>query len=482
MKSLPRRVVTALSWTMASNLLATVILFVRSVWLARLLPVETFGIYAGAQAIIGLSAVLIGFGMAGAFLHRTAITADEDFAAAVYFTLQLFFLVIWAGGMILIAGYWLQGESRLALWVLTATTAGMQLTEVPRSILVRRVVHRRLALVQLIQAGATTLVAIALAQGGQTLWALLATDVAAATTMIGAMYLWRPVWRPHLVWNLAAARYYLNFGSKHGFTVLLTQWLDQADNLWVRFYLGTTALGYYSRAYTFATYPRKILSAPVGVVAGGAYAEVKDDHLRLSQLFFRTNALLVRSGFFITGVLALAAPEFIHLVIGVKWLPMLLTFRLLLLFALLDPINATLSSLFMAVGQPAKLLQIRVVQAVVLFVGLFSLGRLAGIQGVALAVNLMLVVGILLLLHQSRRYVSFSALRLFAIPGMALGAGVLVARLALWLPSVQNAGLAQTGLVKIVLFGIVYSTILLVSERQQFETLILRRLSQRWGQ
>lgn len=477
--ALPQRVVTALSWTVTANLLVTLLLFVRSIWLARLLPVETFGVYAGAQAVIGLSVVVVGFGMAGAFLHRTDVTQDEDFAAAVYFTLQLIFLVLWAAILVCLAAYWFQGDNQLALWVLTATTFGAQLTEVPRTILARRVVHRRLAVVQVMQAIATTIAAIALAYAGYTLGALLATDLVATIVLLVAMYTWRPVWRPQLCWQLATVRYFLSFGSKNVLTIFLTQLLDQADNLWVRLMLGTTALGYYSRAYTFATYPRKILSAPISGVAGGAYAELKTDQLRLSQLFFRTNALLVRSGFFIVGVLMLVAPEFIRLVIGAKWLPMLLTFRLLLLFALLDPINATLSSLFTAVGQLGQLLRIRLLQVAVLLGGLFVFGHWAGIHGVALAVNLMLVVGILLLLQNSRRYVDFSALRLFATPALALGCGMLLARLALLWPGIHGADW-RTGMVKVVVFAAIYTTVLLINEHRQVETFIVQKIIQQF--
>lgn len=176
--------------------------FVR---LARLLPVESFWHLRHTQAIIGVSVVLVGFGMAGAFLHRTAVTQDEDFAAAIYFTLQLIFL--WTGAMIFIAGYWLHDASRLALWVLTITTAGTQLTKMPQVILTRRVVHRRLSVVQVAQAGATTLITIGLAHAGY-MGAVSNGCRGDAAVLFGAMYVWRPVWRPHLHWQPAAVRYF----------------------------------------------------------------------------------------------------------------------------------------------------------------------------------------------------------------------------------------------------------------------------------
>ena len=62
------------------------------------------------------------------------------------------------------------------------------------------------------------------------------------------------------------------------------------------------------------------------------------------------------------GLLALIAPEFIYLVIGRQWLPMLDAFRLMLLFTLLDPIRGTLANLFIAVGKPEKVLWARLAQ------------------------------------------------------------------------------------------------------------------------
>lgn len=154
---------------------------------------------------------------------------------------------------------------------------------------------------------------------------------------------------------------------------ILTQLLAQADNFWVRLTLGTTALGYFAGLYLCDLSAQD--SAPISGVAGGAYAEVKANHLRLSQLFFekKRKCFVGRAVFFLSACLILT-----HLNLF-AWcreeiLCNLITFRLLLLFALLNPINATLSSLFLAVGEPGQLLRIRLVQVLVLFGGLLTLG------------------------------------------------------------------------------------------------------------
>lgn len=463
---LARRSVTSVGWNAASGMTGMVVLFVRSVLLARLLPVDVFGVYAGAGALVVLTSAFAAFGMGGAFLHRSAATEDEAQAAAVHFTVKLIFTAAWAAFMLVFALLFSEGSQQTALIVLTLTQAGDELTQTSRLVLVRRVVHRRLAVLQFLDALFTTVVAVGLALLGATLWALLATDIVSMALGIAGLLLWRPVWRLRLAWQRSTVRYYLHFGSRNFVAGLLLLALDRIDDLWTLRYLGDTALGYYSRAYTFATYPRKVLAAPVNQVAGGTYAELKADRLRLSQAFFRTNALLVRSGFLLAGLLALVAPEFIRIVLGAKWLPMLEAFRLMLVFTLLDPIKMTVSDLFIAVGRPEVVVRVRFVQLMVMVAGLFALGMRFGIAGVALAVDLMLIVGIGVLLRQARQHVDYSGRRLFGAPTLALAAGLLAgAGVARAVASPSDWVMA---LVKGLAFSAPYAAVLYLLERQTF--------------
>lgn len=470
-KDLARRSTVAVVWNMASGMSGIGVLFARSIILARLLPVETFGVYAGASALVVLTSVFATFGMGGAFLHRSPETEDESRAASIHFTLKLLFTMAWAAALVAFALLRTTGDQQTALIVITLATAGLEITQTPRLILVRRVIHRRLALIQLVDALLTSAVAIGLALMGATLWALLSTDVVVMLVGIVGLYVWRPVWRPRFGWNRQSVRYYLRFGSRNFGAGALLLALDRVDDLWTLRYLGDTALGYYSRAYTFATYPRRILAGPVNQVAGGTYAELKSDRKRLSQAFFRTNALLVRSGFALGGLLALIAPEFIAILLGDKWLPMLQAFRLMLVYTLLDPIKMTVADLFVAVGRPEKVLRVRLVQLGVMVIGLFTLGLRFDIAGVALAVNLMLVVGIAALLVQARDYVDYSARRLFLTPGLALAAGLLAGGVAVALLGALVASSWWTALIKTVAFLLAYAAILFVFERTLLRSL-----------
>lgn len=474
--SLAQRSVASIGWNAGSNLAKVVILLARSILLARLLPVEVFGTYALATSIVTASGILPLWGLGGAFLHRTTETADEEQAAAVLFTLRVILLTGWA--LIVVgASYWLSsGPLRLALVVLTLSFAGLHLSDAPRFILTRRVVHRRLALLDLLAAIITTIVAVYLAWQGFGLVALLATDI--ATTLLTGLFLfvWRPVWRPRFLWLHDTIRYYLRFGSQTMTESALSEAIDNFDDIWVGAYLGSNALGLYSRAYTFATYPRRFLAFPVNLVAGGTYAELKGARHQLSQAFFRTNAVLVRSGFLFGGLLVLIAPEFVHIALGDKWLPMIPVFRLMAIFTLLDPIRITVSQLFIAVGQPKRIVHVRVIQLAALVIGLYLLGRTWGIIGVALAINGVLLLGLVPLMYSARDYIDFSAWRLFIGPTVALITGVAAALAITW-ALCRGTGCPNdwiVGTAKALAFTLSFGGVLMAIERRDLALMIAK--------
>lgn len=458
---LAQRSISSASWNIISNLSKSAVLLARSILLARLLPVEVFGIYGYAASIIVLTVTFANFGMQGAFLHRSPHTTNEDNAAATHFTLKLILTLYWALFIILGAWIFTFGQLRIALFTLTIATAGNQLTQTPKLILLRRVVHRRLAILNFVNALMTTIVAVGLAWNGFTLLALIATDYVTLALNIFSMYIWKPVWKPHLLWSITSIRYFLRFGSRNLLAESLQRATERVDDLWTGYFLGKIPLGYYSRAYTFATYPRMVVASPINAVTAGMYAELKGNRKRLSKAFFQVNAFLIRLNFLFAGLLTLIAPEFIRLLLGVKWMPMLTAFRLMLLFTLIDPIKLTVGYLFVTQGSPGILIRTRTVQFIVLLAGLFILGNIWNINGVALAVDLMLGIGIVILFHKAREFVDFSIMKIFSAPTIALFAGLIGTIIVINASAIQNSDWL-TGTLKIISFSIIYIGILLL--------------------
>lgn len=479
--TLIRRSVVSSVWNVGANALYLIVSLLRSILLARWLPIEIFGVYAAARAVVEITAVLPNWGMDGAFLHRAQEVEDEQAAAAVHFTLKLLFTLVWSLG--LLAYVWLAGVAidPVALALILGTTAVSHLTQTPNLILTRRVVYRRLALVQVVNGTVSLAVGLFLGvrylQTGQTdfaLWALLSTHLITTLINLFLFYGWRPVWRPRLKWDKRTVRYYVTFGANNFAGAVLLRVLDRLDDLWTKFYIGDRSLGIYSRAYTFATYPRELIARPINEVTSGTYAALKDQRQELSRVFFQVNSFLIRSGFYFGGLLFWIAPEFIQLVLTEKWLPMLWVFRLMLVFTLLDPLKTTVSRVMVSMGDAARPIPARLVQLFVLLLGLYLLSPVWGIEGVALAVNLMLLVGLGILFRQVQDYVDFSMRRLFLVPAAALTAALLVTGVVYFVWG-QAVNLWLGLLLKVGVFTAVYLPILFSFEWQETRQLLRLR-------
>ncbi len=107
---------------------------------------------------------------------------------------------------------------------------------------------------------------------------------------------------------------------------------------------------------------------------------------------------------------------------------MVLTFQLMLPYTLLYPLVSACGHLLNAVGQPKVITWIQLVRIGVFVPSVIVFAHLLGINGVAVAADLMLGVGIGLAFRQAKRYVDFSIGRmLLLVPVLGLGLGTAAA-------------------------------------------------------
>jgi len=475
-ETLLERTVTSAGWRLGAQAASGLVLFGRAIVLARLLPVELFGVFSLATAVVTVTSVLGTFGLGPALLHRCEATRDEARAAAVHFTLTLTLSSLWLVLLVATTLAFAPAAHRTALLAIGLATFAAQLAATPRALLVRRVQHRRLAALTLAVALVSTAVGVPMAFAGLGLWSLLAIEAAGAACQLVAFYGWRPVWRPRLVRPGREARYFLSFGLRAAAAQLLERALGRVDRLWTGFALGDTALGLYSRATVFAGYPRQLIGVPVDPVISGSFAELKGNRRRLSEAFLDANAILLRAACLVGGALVVAAPELIAVLLGERWLPMVRSFQLMFLFVLLDPVKFSVSNLFVAVGQPGEVVRARAVQLGVALVAVASLGWRFGIAGVAFAVGLVQLTGIAYLLGRSRRWVDLPLPRLGLAPAVAV-ASAFAAVAGLVRAGLVPPGDLLGGATKLAAFGAVYALLLVCLEPRDLRRLLGRALS-----
>ena len=441
--------------------------FLRAILLARLLAPEHFGVMTLALFYVALANQLFSFGLDHAIIHRQ--DADET-VRSTYFTLRMAAVVAIAGLILLAAPILGRVYPAMPLlgWILAALAVigiVQGFSYVQEALLRKDLSFQQLAILDVTSSLVMTITAPLLAWAGWGVWALVAEQASGILTRALVTWLVFRHWAPRLGWDRKIARWFWDYGKPMWGGSGLYFLTDRFDDFWIGTTLGKTLLGYYSRAYEFAHYPRRVIATPLLGVFNPVFAQLQGDRLRLSQAFYRATYIILRVSFLASGAFALVMPEFIHLVIGDNWTPMLLAFRLMLIYTLLDVIIVFGEGLLWAVGRPQQFQRITLAQAVFFIPAVILGARLWQINGVALAADAMLAIGCIILCRYLRQVVDFSLLRLTFWPVLALtaasvGGWILESSQCLSNPWQMAAG-------KLVLFCVLYAALLGISESKE---------------
>ena len=173
----------------------------------------------------------------------------------------------------------------------------------------------------------------------------------------------------------------------------------------------------------------------------------------------------------------ITAPEITIILFTATWLPIVPIFRLMLVYILLNPFYVNMSYLLTGIGQPGALTRTRIIQTAFFIVAVISFSYLWGVKGVAVAANLMMLIGTIILVVKIRRFVNFSLSRMLGWPLVALLLASIPGLITLHYS--ENLNIWSSLFLKGSVVTIVYLLTLYLTERKVFHeygTLILQPL------
>ena len=428
-----QRTLTGSIYSILGQGVTTVSGLARSILIARLLRVEEIGLVALALFFSNFLFSISSFGLNQSLIQREKLC---ERAIATHFVLRMSLALVGFGLTLAVwplLGVVYADRPQLAAAVvgLGAVQLLMAAVSTPMSLLNRRLLYRRLMAINVVSSLLTLFTAPLMAWTGWGIWSLIIGEqlVGALISLVG-LWLWRPPWRLSLRGSRALARDYLNFGKFVLASHQLTFLLDQFDDFWTGTYLGDSALGFYSKAYEFARYPRRLITRPFQSILFSTFSRLQNDRVLLGKAFQQSLGIIVRVNFLFSCVLFVLAPTFVPWLLGEAWRPMVVPFRLMLVYVLLDPILSTAADLTVALGRPSVMTRVRFVQLLVFVPAVIVGGNAIGVNGIAIAADTMIFVGLLGVLVVIRGEVAISFSAVFLAP---LLAGSLATTIGLWI-------------------------------------------------
>lgn len=446
--TLSSRAARGFLWTALSFGSNSVIVFVITLVLARLLVPQDFGLVAAGLTVIAFLELALDLGVGAAIVYEQENAVTDRVRTA--FTLNLLVASILTALAVALAPYvaafFHSSDDTTLFRVLFLYLLLRGAGQAQGAVLQRDLRFRARTLIDVTRVAMRAVVSIGLAFAGAGAWAIVAGLLAAEATRMVLCHTFVRI-RPKLRLDRRIVTALLTFGISVLGLKAASAFLYNSDNLIVGNRLGTTALGFYSIAFRLPT----LIIDSIGWIFSSVAFTLFSRARGLGATVFRQSmlrALRLTTLFgFSAGVgLAITAPTAVPLLFSDKWAPAVPAAVLLALASGVASIGYASGDIFPAMGRPGTLLRLTVYMTAAAVVGFWFVAP-AGITAVAgVHLAFQVIFGILRLraanrLLQVRWSDDLRAMR----PAFLSSAGICAAALPVSLLLPQNGlGLALT--------------------------------------
>lgn len=369
------------SITIIAQTAKLVLQIVSIVVLARLLTPEDFGLAAMAAMTTGFFALFRDGGLSMATVQRPEVTGEQVSVLLllnVVIGLGLTLICVLISPLVAIAF----DEPRLLQIMMLASLAfflagfGVQ----HDALLRRQMQFGKIAVIEVSAMFLSVSIAVLLAATGFGYWALILMPLAIATTQTALSWLLCG-WRPNLVLRAAGAYGLIKFGLYLTAANIVSFVSINLTPFIISKIGGVEQLGLFNRANSLATIPGTQVLPPIMSVAQPALARLAGDPER-----FKSSALsLIRKtcliSMFLSVTMFCLAEDLVALLLGEGWSDAADIFRLLSLFAFIEPVATICGMSLIAVGKAGMLLKWKFISLAITLTAI-ALGANWGVMGI----------------------------------------------------------------------------------------------------
>ena len=360
--------------------------------LARLLEPKLFGLIGMVMAITNFAAVFQDLGFSMATVQSEKLTHDQ--VSSLFWINSLFGFIVMA--VICMASPCISafyGQSDLVVITIAISTSfffgGMGVQH--QALLRRRMQFYKLTVLRCGSLFLAHTLAVSLAILGGGIWSLASIPISTPIFLLMGCIIVLP-WYPSLPKRKTNLKHLLEFGwNITGFDII-NYFSRNLDNILIGRFLGSTALGFYSKAYELMMLPLTRLRGPIIGVATPALGGLRGKKTEYRDYFLKMLSLLSMVTFPLIGCLILCAEDLVYLALGSQWAPAAKIFRWLGVAAIVQPFNFAIGILLVSSNQTGRYLKWGGITSLFI-VTAFFVGLTGGSVGIAkayAAVNLVL--------------------------------------------------------------------------------------------
>ena len=365
------RILSSLAWKYLETFGITIVSFIISIVVARMLGPEVIGTVALLSVFIGWSTIFIQSGFSMALIQRSDIN-QQDLSSVFYITSVIsvvFYLLLYFGAPLVSSIYQIK-ELTWLLRILALQLLPGGLISIQNAIIARRFQFKMAFFRSIITVVLSGTLGIYMAYAGYGAWALVVQSV--ASVFIGAIVFAIAIpWKPSLAFSWTRVKGLLSFGGR----ILISSFLDsfyyEMYSLAIGKRFQTVALGYYNKGRQFPTQAVIAIDSSIQSVMLPAYSSKQDDLPAVKAMLRRT---ISTSSFLIFPILAgmaATADPLIRILLSDHWLESVPFLQIYCLVLLSHPLTIANGQAVNALGRSDVTLRINLWKKAIGFTILF---------------------------------------------------------------------------------------------------------------
>lgn len=228
-------------------------------------------------------------------------------------------------------------------------------------------------------------VGVGLGYAVRSVWALVLAMLASNVTSLVLSYLVHP-YRPWPRFDRSAAAELFGYGKWIFGSEGLSFLINEGDDAFVGWALGSAALGIYQLSYRLSNAPTTEITHPIQRVLFPTYSKVQDDTAALRRGYFTTIQVITLLSFPASVGIVIVAPVFVPAVLGSGWTEAVVPMQVFAVYAAVRSFRSATVPLFRAINHPEYDTKLRVLKLALLLPFIYPASQAFGVRGVAFVV------------------------------------------------------------------------------------------------
>jgi len=389
--SLKNQVIKGSFWIFGSNLFSRGISFISTLFLAKLLTPEDFGVIGYGFLIVGAIGLIREMGFNSALIYqknKIEKAASTTIWFVLLWTLFLYVIVVLLAPL---AGKFFR-ELRITamLRILTFSLVLTSVSGIPMSLMEKEMNFKKRMLPEVTNLTIYGIVTVIFAFLGFKYWSFVIGTLISDICQLILAYSLRPV-KIELKIDFSILRELFGFGKNVMSLGILNFGVRNIDDFFVGRMLGTVPLGIYQFSYRISNLPATSITNVLGKILFPSFRKISESLWELRNAFLKFFRYISFITIPITFFIVLIIPDFINLFYP-KWVNAILPIQLIAYFGGLRALGSGIGSVFLAIGKPNKLIPITLTQLIFLAFSLYPSVYFGGLMGVCIVVNISITI------------------------------------------------------------------------------------------